>query len=282
MLSTVNFTYAASNTNNVSESLDTLDILAAAAFVLNGETTGRQSLIEDDTHLKEIIPLYNNLNEVIAFYVSFFPYGYAVINNSKANPAAIEFGSTDNTFIRDILESDADPHILYANPVSVVNAAPDSELNILNSSINNYNLYNYYPDLAEPDDELAALVKQSKYVLAQQPMPIGDGDYGFINIDDLPGGKPTRCKQLDGIEKFNWANMSDYDSFANNHCGATAVTNLALYFGTYGYPKLLKILKPSGSWDLIKSATFIEVHKCVGNGKVTAHNFIRPLSVQHG
>lgn len=58
----------------------------------------------------------------------------------------------------------------------------------------------------------------------------------------------------------DWAIMNDYNDIASNHCGATTVTNLALYFAKRGKTDL----KINNS----KRDTFVAVHQLVGNGPV--------------
>ena len=53
--------------------------------------------------------------------------------------------------------------------------------------------------------------------------------------------------------------MGDYNDIAVNHCGATTVTNLALYFAKRGYTHL-EVNN--------KDETFEAVHELVGNGPI--------------
>ena len=55
-----------------------------------------------------------------------------------------------------------------------------------------------------------------------------------------------------------WAVMSDYNSIANNHCGATAATNISLYYAKRGYTNLKK---NNSIYD-----TFVDLHGRIGNG----------------
>ena len=65
---------------------------------------------------------------------------------------------------------------------------------------------------------------------------------------------------ISGAESVPWVRMSDYRALASNHCAATAITNLALYFADRGYPALLK----NGSAE----ETFRAIHRIVGDGPV--------------
>jgi len=87
----------------------------------------------------------------------------------------------------------------------------------------------------------------------------GDGTYGFFRASEMPAGG-YESDTIPYAADVNWAKTSDFNDIANNHCGATSVTNLALYFAQNGYPDL-KINDSAGD-------TFKAVHQIVGNGPV--------------
>lgn len=97
----------------------------------------------------------------------------------------------------------------------------------------------------------------------------GDRRYGFIDSRDMPEGAydygELSCKGL------CWAVTSDFSDLAVNHCGAVAVTNLALYFGGNGYWKLTGGGNSRGGEnDRDRRKLFSAFHKIVGNGpKIT-------------
>lgn len=87
----------------------------------------------------------------------------------------------------------------------------------------------------------------------------GNGDYNFIEKENMPkdnyiSNTITRVKSVD------WITTGYTYDLADNHCGATAVVNLALYFDKLGYNKL----KINNS----KMDTFKSVYKIVGDGPV--------------
>ena len=53
--------------------LDTVDVIVASALVLNANDGGKEALITNNTHLKEIAPLYDIKGNVVAYYASFTP-----------------------------------------------------------------------------------------------------------------------------------------------------------------------------------------------------------------
>ncbi len=107
----------------------------------------------------------------IAYYITFLPEGYAVINNNINNPVAIEFGEGGNPIIEEILGSNSDAHIIYNNPGDIY------ESNMQRRSIQNSNknsLFDYYPELAETDLELVNQHKKIKQsILSEQKCYLG-------------------------------------------------------------------------------------------------------------
>lgn len=84
------------------------------------------------------------------------------------------------------------------------------------------------------------------------------GDYGFVDIKDMPTGSYKSNKIP--LANDNWATTGEFSNIADNHCGATASTNIALYFTYQEYINLLK--------DSSKHNTFLEIHRSIGNGPV--------------
>ncbi|MGF7060657.1 hypothetical protein [Brassicibacter mesophilus] len=243
-------------TESVSNEMDTLDVIIAAGSYLNSESA-TEECISENTYLNQTVPLFNSSGETVAYYASFSPTGYAVVNNNIDNPTVIEFGEGNNKIIEEILNTVSNPHIIYNNPVDIYNASTESTLQ---KSSNSNDLFDYYPDLKEKNPTLANQHNEYKQsLLEHQNMMRGDGDYGFIDLDDMPSGSYTSDTILSATTT-DWAIMDEFDDIANNHCGATAVTNLALYFAKRGETNL----KINNS----RLDTFKAVHKIVGNGPV--------------
>lgn len=105
-----------------SKEMDTLDILIAASTYLNLEIS-TEECISEDTYLEKLVPLFNDIGEVVAYYATFSPTGYAVVNNNVKNPTVIEFGEGNNKTIEDILKEKSDYHIIYNNPIEIYEAS---------------------------------------------------------------------------------------------------------------------------------------------------------------
>lgn len=243
-------------TEPMANEMDTLDVLIAAGTYLNSEST-TEACVSENTYLNRTVPLFNNAGETVAYYVTFSPTGYAVVNNNIDNPTVIEFGEGNNQMIEEILNDVSNPHIIYNNPVDIYDASSNT---LLQKEPSSNDLFDYYPDLKESNSVLANQHNELKQSLLQQyAMMRGDGDYGFIDLINMPSGTYTSDTILSATST-DWAIMDEFNSIANNHCGATAVTNLALYFAQRGKTNL----KINSS----RLDTFKAVHKIVGNGPV--------------
>jgi hypothetical protein len=193
----------------------------------------------------------------------FSPTGYAVVNNNIDNPIPIEFGEGRQELIEEILNDAEEVHIVYNNPFDVYNDTTDFVMSSATQSQSVNDLYDYYPDLQ--DVNIAAITQHNtQKSLLQVDYPRlglmrGDGDYGFIDSGSLPSGSYS-SDTITSATSVSWAKTGDYSGIASNHCGAVAVTNLALYFAQRGYSDL----KINGD----KDDTFEAVHDIVGNGPV--------------
>lgn len=227
-------------------------ILIACSYLKAPDLEGT---FPDTTTIKQVLPLYSENGQIVAFYVALSPHGYAVINNNSENPIAIEFGVTSNTYIQDILDESPNSHIIYNNPTEIyVQEQRNTRLASLSTD-----LYTYYPALTAKNNNAAIALHQLREVFSFHSAPLyDDGDYGFIDWRDMPiGGHVSNT--LTGLTSIsNWALWDNYSNIADNHCGAVAVTNLSLIFATKGHSNLYV----NQSVD----DTFKAVHKFVGNG----------------
>lgn len=246
--------YSISNVADVDLGLDTTDVILASHYFL-ASSQSDMNFWNNDLSDIEIVPLYNTEGSVSAYYVELTDdTAYAVINNNIENPTAIEFGQGCNPLIREILDNTDDPHIIYNNPLSVYNVG---EIMMLSENINTSNLYDNYPDLSKSNPELADVITQQKNILENTPMPCGDGDYGFIDVSNMPSGANTSCS-INNYAYVDWVSTGETSSYASNHCGSVAVANLALYFVERGKTNLMV--------DNDRIETFKAVHNVVGNG----------------
>ncbi len=238
--------------NNLEQNLEEFDIAFAAAVKLNSDNQ-EDDILPNGSKVKNIIPLYDNNENLRAFYITFSPTGYAVVNNNKLNPSLIEYGRGDKKDIEKIVNSNQ--KIIYNNPVDVY-----SNNYFERSSKSGKNLYDFYPELLQPDLELQNEISILKSEMMKNNITTrGDGDYGFIDWGSMPSGSYS-SKTITNASSTSWITTSDTSHLADNHCGATASTNIALYYANRGYSNL----KINNS----KIDTFKAVHKIIGNGPV--------------
>ena len=236
---------------DMEKGLDSIDVLLASHYFLASSQNDINFWSSNPSDF-EIVPLYDIRGEITSYYVELGDgFSYAVINNNVENPTAIEFGRGCNLKIRAILDNIDNPHIIYNSPVSVYNASDIMTLSY------DTDIYDNYPDLCEPNPNLANIISQQKSLLDSTPMPCGDGDYGFIDGADIPSGS-YNTSSISGYRNVQWISTGETASFAQNHCGSVAVTNLALYFTERGNVNLMV--------DNSRIETFKAVHKVVGNG----------------
>lgn len=240
--------------------MDTLDVIITAYSYAGGVSNEIRSANTRIT-VTSIVPLYNMDDEIIAYYVTFSSNEYAVVNNNTDNPTVIEFGEGTQKYIEDILTASRNAKVVYNNPISVydvdcLSLLPESEKATIKS------IDEYYPELQIKNTALSAQLKRAKAeVVAAGAITStkGDGDYGFFSSSEMPSGQYT-SDTIRYATSVDWAKMNDYNDIASNHCGATAVTNLALYFAKNGSTNL--VINDS------KDETFEAVHDIVGNGPV--------------
>ena len=233
-----------------------LDIVVSAAIRLNSSNKN-EDILKEGSVLKRIEPLYNQDN-IVAYYISFNPSGYAVVSSNPENPAVIEFGEGEQENIENLISSN--DRISYNNPVDIYLGG-----RIPYTTNTDRNLYTYFPELKEKDSILLNEISFEKKSLSFPLLPVeqihtfGDDNYGFYDWGNMPGGKYEH-DTIKGSTSTMWLTMNEVNDIAYDHCGATAVTNLALYFRQRGK----RNLKINDS----KRSTFIAVYKIVGHGPV--------------
>lgn len=244
------------------EGMDLMDA-AIAGYFFAGDINEREENVNASGYvgITNIVPLYDTENTVVAYYITYSTGVYAVINNNPENPEAIEFGAGTQHYIEDALSKNANARLVYSNPVSVFT---ESEIAALPAETRAQfmNLSDCYTDLDERNDVLAAQVQDFKETLTIPDASVmGDGNWGFYDSADMPSGTYS-SDMITKARYVDWAEMSEFPSGADDHCGATAVTNLALYYAIRGYSNL----KVNNS----KSDTISAVYNEVGNGPVAA------------
>lgn len=231
--------------------LDDLDIAISAAIKLNSEID-EEDILKSRSTIEDIIPLYENRNTKIAYYIKFNPTGYAIVNNNPKNPELIEFGSGRNEQLELMFQESNT--IKYSLPIQT-----DESNEAIGTDSVSTSIYDYYPDLLEDNQELVQEINLVKADIRNSITLNGKGGYGFYDWGSMPGGS-YKSNTIKSAGSTDWITTSEVKDIAKNHCGATAVTNIALYYHNRGYSNL----KISGS----KRETFKRVHSIIGNGPV--------------
>lgn len=229
---------ANNNTDNSIENnkeMSELD-LVLAAYTFMASNDQEQNLWPVGFCYVSTLPLYDLDNNIVAYYVKLLSGGYAVVNNNIDNPSVIEFGDDSNLLIEEILSSNSNPHIIYNDPFNIYDLNLDQPLAITNEDVISF--YDYYPNMNEKNEQLANLHSEQRKLIAELPMLYrSDDDYGFIYESNLPSGS-CLIGNIPFLRGIDWATTGEFSDIAKNHCGAVAVTNLALYFAHIGYSNL--------------------------------------------
>lgn len=238
------------NTNEMDEE----DVLISASIFLNSKDK-ENDYWPDQFEVDTLEPLYNSSNEQVAWYLKLSTGAYAVVNNDINNPTVIEFGDEPSREIETIFEKNKMPHIIYNSPFEVYDTKLKGMTENMKSS---KDLRENFPELNSKNTYLKNAFKKQKQSVKNEVTLMSTGGYGFYNWGDMPSGSYT--SDWIPFGSTDWAITGDYSSFAENHCGATCVTNLALYYASRGYSNL----KVSNS----KDSTFKKVYDIVGPGPV--------------
>ena len=130
--------------------MDSLDVLVSMHYFLSAPDNGT-ILWPKESVIAEIIPLYDEFGNIVAYYGKLENGGYAIVNNNIKNPTVIEFGEDDNPLIRKILNESPTTHIVYGGPFSV----NDSDFSVFSSeSQGMMDLYSQYPELQDDNEPL--------------------------------------------------------------------------------------------------------------------------------
>jgi hypothetical protein len=256
--------FATSDIVSRERSMDELDQIIVAHNYLAGESD--IDMWKNVKDVKDVIELYDLDENIIAYYMSFEPNGYVIVNNNLDNPIAIEFGDGNNQVIEELIirnsESKSDQNIIYAgmgysffkNDVlskdsKLTQQSLEEELRLVEL----YTILDSKNQLAKDQHEKVREMVLDSYKVDAATK---GGSYNFIDWNSMPSG--TYSSGYIPFGGTTWAVMSNYNSIANNHCGATAATNISLYYAHRGYSNL----KKNGSiYD-----TFVDLHGRIGNG----------------
>ena len=258
--------------------MDALDIMSVAYRFMAATPIGdgeSQSLWDQTTAVKDFHPLYNEENQVIAYYVSFEPSGYVIVNNNRQNPIALEFSDEDSLYKETMVSKSAGEPVFYGLNldndqvgVSLKSVEENDPLQFL--SVQNQAEMTAHENIKS--QVLSSLRDRSNIQSSMQndmqenntiSLSALRGSYDNIITDgsSLPSGSFS-ANNLPYYNSVTWGIMNDFSSIAggNNHCGATAAFNVINYYSVrYGRSALM-----NGS----RANTFSSIFSKVGNGPV--------------
>jgi len=251
---------------NTEESMGSLDVMLAAFRFLSisdedediwGQTTGVKEY-------KELYDLYGNIR---AYYISFEPTGFVVINNNAENPIAIEYSmGYCQYFTGEDAQSRITDSTVYVSPMGFVSSLDANDLISRNSNsemLANINDFYTWLDTANYEEMSHQAILMSQLVASQSrtrsSRSVHD-DYNMILTANLTGTGGTTTQKLRDITYItSWGIMNEFgSSTVNNHCVTTAAFNLIIY-----YRFLCLGLSTTGS---ARATIFNSIHGYIGNG----------------
>lgn len=257
---------SANNLNSSSrQSMDELDIILVAHRFLSSSEYNKDNIWSKITDVKDIIELYGIDGDVVAFYVSFYPKGYVIVNNNRDYPVAIEFGQHDNQSIRNILDSSnvgqTNRRICYISPSFSVDLDElghrynKEQLDVLISS-SELNYFYYNLSLENIEEKTVHNDLRNIYMSLQDKdiHTQGSGIYNFIHWDNMPSGSYSAgWVPFSGV---TWGTTSEFSG--EDHCGTVAAFNVIAYYARVFNTSLMK--------NSSRTQTFSDLYSRIGKG----------------
>jgi len=246
--------------------MGSLDVMLAAFRFLsmddkNEDIWGRL------TGVKEYKELYDLSGNVRAYYISFEPTGFIVINNNYENPIAIEYSKGDCPyFVGENAQSRIAENTVYVSPMGFL---ASNDVSDAIYSKNNTDILkktdDFYSWLDVPNyEEMHHQIMLMSQLEASQVRPSATrgtyADYNMIASVNLTGTGGSVTERLGDIYSIsNWGTYNEFlSSTVYNHCVSVAAFNLILY---YRYSILG--LSTTGT---NRTGNFNTIHGYIGNG----------------
>lgn len=192
-----------------------------------------------DNDFQEPIPLYNEEDEIIAYYIKTVNNkkvvnGYMVVDAFIDNPCVLEYGYGECANIIDSFRIDSNSKIYYG----LSGAFSDSKNS--NTAITESHTV---ASINEQPIDLISLLSQKNSKLHNTIMEIYNerftyhsrsntlSDWGIIRLANMPSGSYTSANLYRISLISTWAKTGDATGLSG-HCGPTSGTNMLLYYGT--------------------------------------------------
>ena len=304
IMSIPSITYAAETVDkdliDDSSSMDALDIMIATYRVLAATTDGEDAMWDSIDGISSVEPLYNLDKEIIAYYLTFEPSGYVIINNNQQNPVIMEYSSEDyfelDQLIQDTKISNQrnglsnfvcyggtlncftfDDAIEYIGNLKIKTKSDEALLQL-------DNLYSFMQTKNESVcDEQQALRRYivQRYMGTDYGVRTRNSSYTVEELKELycvvewnnmPSGAYTAAYLSDcGLIDYGTTGEFGGLNGAHDHCAATAAFNVVAYYSDY-------LDAPDLYVNGDKDDTFIAIHEYIGNGPVLFNKYNDGLS----
>lgn len=218
--------------------------VAASYFFWRVVTDDPDTVWRPDNDFQEPIPLYDNNDEIIAYYIKTVNNqkavnGYMIVDAFIDNPCVLEYGYGESANIIDSFRTNSTSKVYYglngtfsdSKRTNVTMAESNTNVNTDNQTIDmvallsekNYKLHNTIME-----------VYNEKFSTSSRSTTLSD--WGIIKLSDMPSGSYTSANLSRLSYVSTWATTSDTydkdtDSNLKNNCGPTSGTNMLLYYG---------------------------------------------------
>jgi len=272
---------SASSDNQVHASMSPFEVMTAAYRFLSINEDG-ENIWQLATDVKDFLELYDLDGNIRAYYISFNPTGFIVINNNIENPIAIEYSKGNNPYFDDDKRK---AHTTEKNVyIGVMSLIPSIELPRSIPPQNNIyvKINNFYKLLNTPNiDEVLfqkmiidQILKKNKAESLQNLAKASIYDsFSMIKTANLNGtGGSTTQRLADIYDISNWGTTSEFYNppTVDNHCVSTAAFNLYLY---YRYSLFGVTLTGTA-----RNGVFNNIHGYIGNGPQTLGDMANGLT----
>ncbi|MCI8609250.1 MAG: hypothetical protein HFE73_06365 [Firmicutes bacterium] len=256
--------------SETSNQLDSLDIMLIAyrylaATDLDNEFE-KNSIWDNTTGVRKIEPIYDTEDNILAYYVSFLPDGYIIVNNNILNPMAIEFSAIRGEEEMQLESKAKNEKLVYGileenNFNSRTFETGLEQMEVLKYTQNMQDFLNTpnYEEQILHEELRTQLINKRGNIIPRDT----DATYGIVSSANLPTGTYA-TRNLTEFSTTNWGTMSEFKSYvgdANNYCGATAAFNVVNYYQhRYNRSSLL--------YGNSRTSTFVQLFNKIGNGPV--------------
>lgn len=231
-----NFTIAyAEESNPKKMNRDQLQV-AASYFFWRVVTDDPDTVWRPDNDFQEPIPLYDNNDEIIAYYIKTVDSqkavnGYMIVDAFIDNPCVLEYGYGESANTIDSFRANSTSKVYYglsgtfssSKCANVTMAESHTNMSADNRTIDMVSL------LSEKNSKLHNTIMEVYNEKFSTPARSTKSTWGIIEWGDMPSGSYTTANLSSLPYVSTWATTSN--SSLSNNCGPTSGTNMLLHYG---------------------------------------------------